>query len=113
MAYDYGMLYHEYPSLTLALVLPPIPIISSASPNSFLLHRPYIRLEELPLFDTLFTGVQMGGGGQRGGLVVAGADPASASKARMWMLRALRDGVQDNTVLSYTVTVHVFSSRVS
>lgn len=62
----------------------------------FLLHRPYIRLDDFPLFDTLFTGVPQGGGA-RGASGVAGmgmeiVDLAAANKARMWMLRALRDG---------------------
>lgn len=70
---------------------------------SFLLHRPYVRLDELPLFDTLFTGVQQGEGGRDGGMGGVGdalgatstSDPAAATtKARAWMLRALRDGEQ-------------------
>lgn len=72
--------------------------------SSFLLHRPHVRLDELPLFDALFTGVQQGagargggGGGMGGGdasvLSSALSDPGAATtKARAWMLRALRDG---------------------
>lgn len=56
-----------------------------------------MRLDELPLFETLFTGVAQGegarggaGGGDSAGMT--GSDPAAAGKARLWMLRALRDG---------------------
>ena len=68
---------------------------------SFLLHRPFVRLDELPLFDTLFTGVQQGEGGRDGGRggvgealgATSASDPGAATtKARVWMLRALRDG---------------------
>ncbi|CAM9189876.1 unnamed protein product, partial [Ectocarpus fasciculatus] len=71
--------------------------------NSFLLHRPFVRLDELPLFDVLFTGVQQGEGGRdsgRGGHgdalgATSASDPGAASnKARVWMLRALRDGLR-------------------
>ncbi|CAM9715239.1 unnamed protein product, partial [Ectocarpus sp. 4 AP-2014] len=71
--------------------------------NSFLLHRPFVRLDELPLFDVLFTGVQQGEGGRDGGRgghgdtlgATSASDPGAASnKARVWMLRALRDGLR-------------------
>lgn len=84
---------------------PPPPTRSSLAcirVDSFLLHRPYVRLDELPLFDTLFTGVQQGEGGREGGGrggtgealgATSASDPGAATaKARVWMLRALRDG---------------------
>lgn len=66
-------------------------------PSSFLLHRPCIRLNELPLFDTLFTGVQPGEAGRSasggGALSSSAYDPSvAAAKSRLWILRALRDG---------------------
>lgn len=72
--------------------------------GSFLLHRPFVRLDELPLFDTLFTGVQQGEGGRDGGRgrvgdslgATSASDPGAATtKARVWMLRALRDGERE------------------
>lgn len=90
-ALNFLLMHSRRPHSVFFLLFPPL--IAQTRRNSFLLHRPYIRVDELPLFDTLFTGVQRGGGGGPGsGLGVAGADPAAAGKARMWMLRALRDG---------------------
>lgn len=57
-----------------------------------------MRLDELPLFDTLFTGVQQGEGGRGGAgeaVGMLGSDSAATSRARVWMLRALRDGEKE------------------
>ena len=82
----------------------PSPFPGGARVGSFLLHRPFVRLDELPLFDTLFTGVQQGEGGRDGGRggvgealgAASASDPGAATtKARVWMLRALRDGERE------------------
>ncbi|CAM9109591.1 unnamed protein product [Choristocarpus tenellus] len=68
--------------------------------NNFLLRRPCIRLRELPMFNSLFTGVHGSGGGIGAGSGASGLtaashlDPASAGKARLWLLRGLRDGLR-------------------
>ena len=111
--FDYIHARNEYPPPTPRALDSPLPCLPShlrpISPHvrhsSFLLHRPHIRLDELPLFDALFTGVQQGegtrgGGGGGGGGRMGGGDTSGVSsdpgavttKARVWMLRALRDG---------------------
>lgn len=47
------------------------------------------------------------------GLGVAGADPAAASKARIWMLRALRDGQQNDAVALHLGGVILANSNYS